>query len=297
METTWIHGIECVRISNGRICVTATRSCGPRILQLNLTGGENLFADLPQDSTEIPGRGVFRLYGGHRLWHSPEVFPRTYLPDNDPVEITEVPDGLQIIQPQEPETGIVKSISIYLPPGKDQVIVDHYLENRSIWPVELAAWAITMLKIGGTAVMPIASDLADPDGLQPNRLLVLWPYTNLSHPCLKLGKQSLRLTAKIPEGAIKLGTANPEGWLAYLNQDTLFIKRSTFIKGESYLDIGCSHEIYANRDFIELETLSPRTLLAPGNRLVHRETWEVYPNTLLLDEEEAMLAEIRTRLF
>ena len=43
-----------------------------------------------------------------------------------------------------------------------------------------------------------------------------------------------------------------------------------------YLDRGASAQVYRNDRFIELETLSPLTVLAPGERIEHREVWRLH---------------------
>jgi hypothetical protein len=58
-------------------------------------------------------------------------------------------------------------------------ITDHSLTNQGLWPIETAPWAITQLKPGGVAILPQQVGPADPDGVQPNRTLALWPYTDI----------------------------------------------------------------------------------------------------------------------
>jgi hypothetical protein len=41
---------------------------------------DNLFANLGNEGLTTP-YGEFHFRGGHRLWHSPEAMPRTYIPD------------------------------------------------------------------------------------------------------------------------------------------------------------------------------------------------------------------------
>src|SRR5664279_5701904 len=76
---------NCIRLSNGEIELIATTDVGPRIIRLGFVGGQNLFHNYPSTLGRIGDR-EWNNYGGHRLWHAPEVFPRTYAPDNVPVE-------------------------------------------------------------------------------------------------------------------------------------------------------------------------------------------------------------------
>jgi hypothetical protein len=284
---TRLGGYPCVKLENEALALWITRSVGPRILGLALQGGENLFAVLPDDSVECPGAGLFSFRGGHRLWYAPEDPRRTYLPDDSPVSIAETDNGLRITQPVEASTGIQKSLTVTLPgqgAGRAPcVVVDHSLHNRGSSPVELAPWAITQLKPGGVAVLPQATALADEYGLLPNRHIVLWPYTRLNSPHITWGDHYVLVEATMQDGALKLGFPNPEGWLAYAVAGTLFVKHAHYQPEADYLDRGSSSECYCNPRFLELETLGPRTMLAPGGSVSHRETWTVYASASIDD--------------
>lgn len=268
-------GHECIQLENEALRLWITRAVGPRILGLALPGGQNLFAELPEFTLECPGVGPLWLRGGHRLWYAPEDPRRTYLPDDDPLAITELENGVRVVQPVEERTGIQKSLTITLPGLEAHVVVDHVLHNRSDGRVELAPWAITQLKPGGVAVLPQSTALADEYGLLPNRHLVLWPYTRLDSPHITWGEPCLFVEATMQEGALKIGFPNPAGWLAYVVSDALFLKQADYQPGADYFDRGSSSECYCNPRFLELETLGPRTTLAPGESVTHRERWLV----------------------
>ena len=122
-------GYDCVKLENAALALWITRSVGPRVIGLSLLGGESLFAVLPDDQAECPGVGTFCFRGGHRLWCAPESFGTTYLPDDDPVHVEEVQDGVLVTQPVQAQTGIRKSLAITLPGSDARVIIDHRLRN------------------------------------------------------------------------------------------------------------------------------------------------------------------------
>ena len=275
-RTHTLHGIECIHIANKTLSLTLTTSIGPRVLSLTPAGGNNLFVDLPEVILDCPGVGSYHLYGGHRLWHSPENSRRTYIPDSLPVSVENIDNGVILTQPVESDTQIQKSMQITLHDAMPIVAVDHTLTNKGLWPVELAPWAITMMKPGGFAILPQNRERTDPDGLLPNRQLVLWPYSNLNIKNLVWGHDALFLHAPLDEGAFKIGFPNPRGWIAYFNPPYLFVKRSVFQTDKTYPDNGCSSECYCNPQFLELETLGPLVSLQPGRMINHREIWEVH---------------------
>lgn len=268
--------LECIQLANQSLSLLITQSVGPRILSLRLRDGPNLFAELPDTKLVCPGYGVLTFWGGHRLWHAPESRQRTYQPDYRPLSVQELADGIQVIQPLEAPTGIQKTLQVHLPTAEPTVIVDHLLTNAGLWPIELAPWAITQFKPGGVAILPQPIGNSDPDGLTPNRQLALWPYTDIRSPYITWGNDFILVSATMERPAIKLGFPNPAGWLAYHWRDALFVKKAPFNPQATYTDRGSSSECYCNDQFLELETLGPRTILAPGETAHHREVWQLF---------------------
>lgn len=246
-----------------------------RVIRFSPKGKANLFADLGVSFLETP-YGNFYFRGGHRLWHSPEAMPRTYIPDNEGGIVTEIPNGVRIEMPAEPWTNIAKSIEIQLNPNQPQVILRHEMRNDGAWPVQFSAWAITMLKLGGVGIFPQPVGNVDEAGLLANRQLILWPYAQINDSRLTLRDDFILIhtTPNLPP--FKLGYFNPHGWQAYWVDEVLFVKRSESQAHAQYPDHGCNTESYCNDKFIELETLSPLENVAPGQTITHTELWEVY---------------------
>jgi hypothetical protein len=272
MKTTKFLGHDCVALENASLQLLVTQSVGPRIISLRFKGGENLFAELPDVTDALPDGRLYHLYGGHRLWHAPEVMPRTYQPDDEPVQISAVDDGLVVTQQTEALTGMQKSLRVSLWGEEPKVTIEHTLTNRGVWPVNCAVWAITQLKAGGFAILPQARDET---GFLPNRSLAIWPYNDMNSPQLRWGKDYIFMHAPMHQ-RFKLGFPNHRGWLAYWQAGTLFVKRATFDPQGAYCDFNSSSECFCNEEFIELETLAPLTELRPGASVTHDETWELY---------------------
>ncbi len=277
-------------LANETISMLITQSVGPRIITLQVKGSENLFAQLPDTIIETPGMKPFHLWGGHRLWHAPEVNTRTYLPDDTPVNIRPRPNGLLVESKTETATGLQKTLHVTLPDDSATVVIDHMLTNNGVWPVTCALWAITQMRPGGTAVLPQRSTFTDQSGLQPNRSLILWPYTNINSPHVSWGNQAILFAANMTEGAFKIGFPNPNGWLAYHLNDTLFVKKADYDATAVYPDYGASTQVYCNPDFLEMETLSPETTIEPGATAVHRETWQIFTDIEKPNDEATAVA-------
>lgn len=271
------HGLPTRSLENPHLRVEYLAKAGPRIVRLFAAGSDqNLLAEAPDIAIETP-HGDFHLVGGHRLWHAPESFPRTYLPDDQGLQAEKLADGVKLVQPTEPQTGIQKSIELRLCADRPRLTLTHTLVNRGLWPVELAPWAITQMALGGLALFPQPQGALDEAGLLPNRQLVLWPYTSWGDGRLQPGDDFVFIDAQARVPALKIGYFNPHGWLGYLNHGALFVKRFAPQPGRPHPDFGCNTECYCNHRFIELETVGPLTPLHPGETVTHVEAWEIHP--------------------
>lgn len=289
----WWGWGNCVRLSNRRWEVIATTIIGPRVVSFGRLGGANELYVIREEQGRTTGK-EWRNYGGHRLWHAPEVHPRTYQPDNDPLEREDLPDGVRLTQPVEPKTGIQKSLALEL--RETELVLTHTLTNQGLWPIRLAPWAITVMAPGGTAILPQPSITpADHDHLLPNRTIALWPYTPANDPRLLWGEKFIRVKPDPTNArAIKIGTSISEGWCGYQNCGRLFLKRVDFVPGAEYPDMGCGVECYTAGDFLELETLAPLVTLLPGGSATHIERWSLHERCTA--ETEAELADYVTPL-
>lgn len=277
MKKIRYRGIESLVYERGKIKVIVARGVGPRILFFGFRDGENLFAELPDVKIKT-GLGTWKIYGGHRLWHSPESMPRSYAPDNDAVDIKE--RGGRVIIEAKPEkgTGIAKRMEIEFK-SESSLTVCHYLKNINLWEVELAAWALSVMAKGGRVIIPQNKNLCGPDTLLPNRVMVLWPYTKINDKRLILedGYIFLNQDQEVKE-PIKIGLNVTDGWCAYQKGKILFKKKFKFFKDRSYPDFGCTVESYTNDRMIELETVGPLTRLKPEEELEHIEEWKLENN-------------------
>lgn len=269
-------GLPTGRIENGALEVEFLWEAGPRLVRLALQGaGENLLAEAPSLSWETP-YGRYFPHGGHRLWLAPETAVRTSIPDDSGLKVEQLPDGVRLLQPTEAPTAIRKAIDVRLTPGQPRLTLAHSLANEGSAAIELAPWAITMLRHGGVAVVPQPNEPVDADGLQPNRCWVLWPRSRWDDPRLRFTERFCFVESRPLGTPGKFGTFNRQGWLGYLRGDVLFIKRFEPQPESLHTDLGCNAEVYVCDEYLELESLGPLCTLAPGESVVHTETWELY---------------------
>lgn len=288
------HYGECYKLSNGKVELFITKEMGPRIICYRFVGGENVFAELPLDVKVSTEYGDWRPMGGHRLWHAPEVLPRSYWPDNAPVVMEQIdPTTIHVFPPAEDKIGIQKEMYISLDPEGTQVTVTHQVTNVGPWPIEIAPWALSIMKGGGTVIIPQEPFVSHDDYLLPARPLVQWYFTDLSDSRLKLGKKFVQLSTDSSKAwPNKIGVADKQEWAAYYRNGSMFIKRFEYCDCCEYPDMGCNCETYTDGDFIELESLGALINLEPGETAEHEEMWFLFDNVNIGNTEDSLEAAI-----
>jgi len=276
---------NCIRMTNGEVEIIITTDVGPRIVRFGFVGDQNLFREFKQQQGKTGG-DKWLIYGGHRLWHAPEVKPRTYFPDNNPVNYNWNGKTLRLIQSIEATTGIQKEIEINLGSSNNNVRILHRLINKNLWGIEIAPWALSVMAQGGRAIIPQEPYQSGEENLLPVRPLVLWSYTEMKDPRFIWGTKFIQVkqnpNAKTYQ---KIGVLNTLGWAAYYLDGQLFVKRYNYNPEARYPDFGVNTEIYTNPEILEVETLGGMKKVPPGESVEHVENWFLFKATLNEDEE------------
>ncbi len=295
-EITYLNYGRCLELTNEFARVVVTLDVGPRVIHYSLPGGENVFhTDIDRkitesgqafDDTYYPGAAWY-IYGGHRLWISPEYLPDTYYPDNDRVEYVAGTDSVTFIPPRQMYNNLQEKTAVTLDSGSSRVTIEHFITNCGDKDKTFAPWAISVMRPGGIEIVP------QPDrdtGFLGNRVLALWPYTDMSDPRVYWGKRYITLkqdkNATIP---FKFGISGEKQWALYILPDVAFIKRFCHNRDGVYPDFGVSYETYTNPHFLEMETLGELTATPPGQTILHVENWELVtglPTPSANDEDE-----------
>jgi hypothetical protein len=289
VEKTEYKGWQnCYRVTNGEIELIVTGDVGPRIIRFGFVGGQNMFKEFAEQLGKS-GEEKFQLRGGDRVWKAPEDPVATWAPDNVPVQVIPTATGLIARAPIEPLTNLQKEIEIAIAPSGTTVTVSHRITNHSLFTLEFAPWALTMMAQGGIAVSGFPPRGRHPINLEATNPLVMWAYTDLADPRWKFTKKYLTLRQD-PNNkeAQKLGLFNPDTWAAYLLNGEAFVKRTKADASKTYPDFGCSFETFTNNEFLEIETLGPLTKLSPGHTVEQVEHWGLYRKvqpTELTDQE------------
>lgn len=265
-----------LELTDGKIEVGVTLDVGPRIIKLNKIGSESIMYEdiaesVTRDVSEEYGEGkMWRIFGGHRIWLSPED-NTTYYPDCTPVEYEITASGAVFTPKAWTERGVAPSLEIVLR-GNGELDVIMRMKNISGETRRLCVWALTVLKVGSVVTVPLSTE---DTGFLANRNIVLWHYNDIhdSRFTLENDKFILRGTPEA-EGPFKVGTWLKHVKAEYRYKDTVLIKETEGLPGDAP-DFTCNMETYTNRYIHEVETLSPIRDIADGETLVHIEKWTV----------------------
>ncbi len=310
-----------LRLSNGDVEVIATLDVGPRIISYRLADGKNVFKEYAEQLGKA-GEKEWMIRGGHRLWVGPEDPTRTYAPDNGPVKYQDVSLAVELPTPKGPdfqpagfvqlspaperEYGIQKELIVGLAERGSRVVVVHRIRNVGDKPAELAPWALSVMAPGGVEIIPLPPKKPHPDSpktakspadFAASQSMALWPYFDFKDPRWTFGTKYVTLRQDPKRGPTKLGLSLRTGWVGYLNDGTLFVKRWTkYQEGKPYPDNGCNFETFSNEDMLEVESLGPLVKLAPGTMIEHTEHWELHKNVAAFKDEAGIDKNISRRV-
>jgi len=255
-------------VSLGPYSLEIATDFGPRITSLRWESGSELLAQLgPEISIEYDG-GSYAFRGGHRLWASPEIGPITYAPDDHECVISHDGDEVTVTAPVD-RAGLVKEIMVSHDGGS--LLVDHRVTSPDGAQPSLAAWALTQLPLGGTAILPLVGHDTAPSA---NRYLVIWPYTSIEDRRVTLRDDAVELEAAAGP-SLKFGVGPTPGRLGYFHDGVVFIKEIEPATHRVVPDYGAAGQVYVGDHFCELESVGGLTDLSEGRAAVLRETWTV----------------------
>jgi hypothetical protein len=283
-------GLPVESIENDFLRIDFLTTAGPRVVRAVLKGTtENLLAETPDAGWDTP-YGFFKLYGGHRLWVAPETFPESSYPDNAPLSVKKFPNGVRLMQAPEQTTGLAKNMELFLSPREAALSVVHRIANRGTQKHKIAPWAITMLPLGGTAILPQSNIPNGKFPLGPNRQLMFWSGSQMNDARLELRADAVLIHARSALPPLKVGTANANGRVGYWREGILFVKRFDVESKHAYPDWNCNAEVYVNDQCIELETLAPLNTLLPNTNATHVESWNWYADVRDVDAAVALMS-------
>ncbi len=266
----WEHNLQ---IGNEHVELIISLDVGPRILSYKTLSGENVLKNYPEQMGKC-GEDKWMIRGGHRFWIAPEDEVLSYVPDNAPVNHEFIgDDGVRLTNVGVDPWKIKKEMTVTLAADSSAVTIFHRATNEGSAPIEIATWGLTVMEPGGLEIIPQPQLGQHPRDLLPNRLMVIWPYTDMTDPRWRFGWKFITLRQTADGFPTKLGLAHQAGWVAYLMRDVLFVKTFTHEPAAIYPDHGCNFETFTNSEMLEIESLGPLKKIAPGESTEHTEKW------------------------
>lgn len=265
------HFGTCLLAGNGVSEVVVACDFGIRVLSYALCGGENVFFEQPAEMRALTTEQGWRIYGGHRLWVSPES-ERDYYPDNLPVAVDVEENAVILRQPKDPWLGVSKEVRLRFFPDA-RIEVTHSVTNCSGREQRIALWAISSMRAGGTEKIPLPGA---PGPWEPRFGLTAWEYTDLSDARAAYGKSCVEISQRAGKANYKIGLSRTAGEYEYRNKGLVFQKTAEYFPGAQYPDGGVCFETFVCDHMLEMETLSPLFRIAENETAVHREVWNIW---------------------
>jgi hypothetical protein len=261
---------KAYRLALGDVVMVVVTEVGPRILSLTVGGGPNLlFVDDDLSLSRGAGEGAWYIYGGHRVWISPES-EASYAPDNTPCSVYFDGDRLDVLGPVDQATRLQRRLSVYAREGR--FVVESAVRNAGDTLFLGAAWAITCVVPRGVVTFPWGTG-----GRWDQKTITYWNRwmdhgSDIGSNQWRPGADLFRVYPSGEEG--KVGANSPEGWVAQCRRDATFVKSRSWAPAD-YPDGGCSLEVYTCDQFIELEMLGPNQYIYPASEAVVVEEWTI----------------------
>lgn len=266
---------RCVVYERAGVKAMVTIDIGPRIIYYG-TDNFNFFCeDIDRNVSkggeffdkEYKAGETWYLYGGHRVWKSPEDL-YTYTPDNYPVEWTSTDEFSG-----EFKCRVSKKFDYTLSVEIDEngsLIVKNAVKTKHC-DEKFHIWALTVVCKNGVLTVPLNDKT---DDLNPQQNLVFWPYDDLGDDryLMRNGLLTVRQTDR--ENPLKLGLFSKKKRAYYTVGDMcLKITCESENEGGKYPDFGCNFETYTNNHILEIEWLGEE--ISEGNEGVLVERFEI----------------------
>jgi len=272
------HGwTNAVRLTSTHAEVVVVPQIG-RVMSFRLLHGENVFwEDRSLDGQHGDATGKEWInFGGDKTWPSPEAEwgkytgRKQWMPPAafDALPVTATTNNQVVLtSPVDPHYGIrtIRRISLYW----SELTIETTYERVSGEPSKVGVWVITQFKEPVAVYVPVKTNSIFAEGY----------FQFGKEPWPQLYRQGNRLEIiRDPKLPHKMG--NDARRLIWLGEKEMCAVTAPERTGGEYPDGGASAEVYTNPDpkkYVELEMLSPLSLMKPGDRISFRQSYALYP--------------------
>jgi len=275
---------KAYRISNGVADVVIVPSIG-RIMSYSLTGHPETdpIWNNPDELAKSPSTKDWVNFGGDKVWPNPQNdwekhgklkgnWPPDTAFDSGPSKVTLIPMGVRLTNPLSSNFNLQLTRDIVLRPGQSNVTITDTFRRPKSDPthearIPLGLWNVTQTRSDGTIYLPLGRK-------KPGYISLMDSGPNVRSNWIPVNGV---LTVTAPSDTnTKVGTVNEKGWMASLYAGNIvFAEHFTYEPDGKYLDRGANAEVYTNPKpgYIEVETLGPCSIIAPGHSLIRTIIW------------------------
>lgn len=273
-------------LTRNDIVYTVSPSVGGRIESLQFQGEHTML-------TPSSGSDDFNRWG-NVFWPSPQAdwgWPPLPVLDYKPYSVSVAGDFLVLTSDVEPQTNLQFEKHYGFSQAENTVHIRYRIYNRGDVSKTLAPWEITRFPPQGLSFFPEGKGEDFNGNFTPLPVTTKNNITWFDYNADELGP-----------GDHKLMIDGAEGWLAYLNNDILFVKVFDDIKPEQAAPNEGEIEIYAKGIgiYIEVEQQGAYTTIEPGDSIEWNVQWALVSfssdsgqtnvgNELLIEKTRAMV--------
>lgn len=271
---------KCLRVTNDIIEVIVSIQYGPRIIKYGYVNDINHFAEGIEDKV-VTENGDYYIIGGHKFLYLSENENNVYVPDNKKVQYESIENGIRFIQETEERTYLQKIIEIVFE-GDAKLKVLHKIVSTNPFDVNVSMSAITTMNNNGIELIPLEKS----QGNAPDKSFVFWPYSNLKDPRVYFGDKyiAMKVNENVYEN-FRIGFNMKLTRALYYSRNQLFVKEvqeeKSLEKCSSYPNMGSKYESFISKNYIEMQTNSPKHLLKSNGCIEHLEIWNLYKEVSL----------------
>ena len=224
------------------------------------------------DTEYLTGKDVRKEYYGSSLWIAPQTrfWPQPKALDFGVYSVTEVEHGIRCTSQPDEETGLLYIKEIKANAVKQAFIHSYTIKNESDSAIMLAAWEVTR---------------------HPKKGISLFPFGDTTAPGTRYLDASIPMTVSDgmvwheydlsqkghPGNGSKATIDGRDGWIAYIFEGYAVVKVFADVHPLDIMPGEQDVEIYVDSkfDYIEIEVLSEKTELAPGESLEWQVEWKI----------------------
>ena len=241
-------------LKTGPLSATIDTGAGGKIISLKYKGKEVISQTRQPESF------------GSTFWTSPQKewnWPPVPELDKYPYEVEiDAADKLVITSSVSPRLGVKVKKQFRTVERDHSLVVDYTIVNAGKEPRKVAPWEITRVPNEGLIFFEAPAEGITPSGLMPFTFSdgIAWYQTDTTNENRKINSDG-------------------KGWLAYLNQDLLLIKKFEDLSPSQPAPGEAEIQVYVNRGktYIELESQGAYTTLEPGGSLTWTVKWMLSP--------------------